>query len=565
MKNESATIQPLSDLEIAQQAPIRHIKDIAAKLGIPEEDLEYYGKYKSKLPLSLINEARVAKSNLVLVSAINPTPAGEGKTTVSIGLSDGLNLIGKRAMVVLREPSLGPVFGMKGGAAGGGYSQVIPMVDINLHFTGDFSAIEKANNLLAALIDNTLHHKNNYLDIDPRTIVWKRVMDMNDRALRQMVIGLGGTGNGIPREDGFNITAASEVMAIICLSKDFDDLKRRLGNIFIGYTFDKKPVYARELKAQGPMALLLKDAIKPNLVQTLEGNPAIIHGGPFANIAQGTNSIIATKTAMSLSDYVVTEAGFGADLGAEKFLDLKCPVGGLKPKAIVLVATIRALRHHGGAKKEEYNTPNLNVVKKGFENLEKHIENCKKFGITPIVAINHFISDTEEEMSYVTQKCAALGVKAVVSRGWAHGGKGTMDLAKAVAEIVESGTNQYHPLYDWNLPIEEKIKMIATEIYGADEVEYSSKAKMQLKEFAKLDFAKFPICVAKTQKSFSDDERKIGRPVNFNVTIREFEVAAGAGFVIPILGDMMRMPGLPAIPAAEGMDIDNDGHITGLS
>jgi formate--tetrahydrofolate ligase len=553
------------DLEIAQYAPILHIKDIAAKLGIPADDLEYYGKHKSKLPLSLIDEAKVAKSNLVLVSAINPTPAGEGKTTVSIGLSDGLNIIGKKSIVVLREPSLGPVFGMKGGAAGGGYSQVIPMVDINLHFTGDFSAIEKANNLLAALIDNTLHHKNNNLDIDPRTIVWKRVMDMNDRALRQIVIGLGGTGNGIPREDGFNITAASEVMAIICLSKDFEDLKRRLGNIFIGYTFDKKPVFAREIKAQGPMALLLKDAIKPNLVQTLEGNPAIVHGGPFANIAQGTNSIIATKTAMSLGDYVVTEAGFGADLGAEKFLDLKCPVGGLKPKAIVLVATIRALRHHGGAKKEEYNTPNLTIVKKGFENLEKHIENCKKFGITPIVAINHFISDTEEEMSYVAQKCAELGVKAVVSRGWAHGGKGTTDLAKAVVEIVESGANQYHPLYDWNLSIEEKINTIATEIYGATHVEYSAKAKMQLKEFTKLGFTKFPICVAKTQKSFSDDERKIGRPVNFSVTIREFEVAAGAGFVIPILGEMMRMPGLPAIPAAEGMDIDNDGNITGLS
>jgi formate--tetrahydrofolate ligase len=553
------------DLEIAQYAPILHIKDIAAKLGIPADDLEYYGKHKSKLPLSLIDESKVAKSNLVLVSAINPTPAGEGKTTVSIGLSDGLNLVGKKSIVVLREPSLGPVFGMKGGAAGGGYSQVIPMVDINLHFTGDFSAIEKANNLLAALIDNTLHHKNNNLDIDPRTIVWKRVMDINDRALRQIVIGLGGTGNGIPREDGFNITAASEVMAIICLSKDFEDLKLRLGNIFIGYTFDKKPVFARDLKAQGSMALLLKDAIKPNLVQTLEGNPAIIHGGPFANIAQGTNSIIATKTAMSLGDYVVTEAGFGADLGAEKFLDLKCPVGGLKPKAIVLVATIRALRHHGGAKKEEYNTPNLTIVKKGFENLEKHIENCKKFGITPIVAINHFISDTEEEMSYVAQKCAQLGVKAVVSRGWAHGGKGTTDLAKAVVEIVESGANQYHPLYDWNLSIEEKINIIATEIYGATHVEYSSKAKMQLKEFTKLGFTKFPICVAKTQKSFSDDERKIGRPVNFSVTIREFEVAAGAGFVIPILGEMMRMPGLPAIPAAEGMDIDNDGNITGLS
>jgi len=390
-------------------------------------------------------------------------------------------------------------------------------------------------------------------------------MDMNDRALRHIVIGIGGTANGIPREDGFNITAASEVMAIICLSRDFEDLKKRLGNIFVGYTFDKKPVYARDLNAQGSMALLLKDAIKPNLVQTLEGNPAIIHGGPFANIAQGTNSIIATKTAMSLADYVVTEAGFGADLGAEKFLDLKCPVAGLKPKAIVLVATIRALRHHGGAKKEEYNTPDLTRVQKGFENLEKHIENCKKFGITPVVAINSFISDSAEEVRFIQEKCQGLGVKAVMSKGWAHGGEGTKELAQAVVDVIAAGSNQYHPLYDWSLSIEDKIKTVATEIYGASQIEYSAKAKTQLKEYAKLGFDKFPICVAKTQKSFSDDERKIGRPTNFTVTIREFEVAAGAGFVIPILGEMMRMPGLPAIPAAEGMDIDNDGNITGLS
>ena len=417
------------------------------------------------------------------------------------------------------------------------------MVDINLHFTGDFSAIEKSNNLLSALIDNVLHHKNHHLDIDPRTVVWKRVMDMNDRALRQIVIGLGGPGNGMPREDGFNITAASEVMAIICLSKNFDDLKQRLGNIFVGYTFDKKPVFARDIKAEGSMALLLKDAIKPNLVQTLEGNPAIVHGGPFANIAQGTNTIIATKTAMSLCDYVVTEAGFGADLGAEKFLDLKCPVGGLKPKAIVLVATIRALRHHGGAKKEDYNTPNLAFVKKGFENLQKHIENCPKFGIRPVVAINSFLSDSEEEVAYVISQCAFLGVKAIVSRGWAEGGNGTTELAKAVVDIIESGINQYHPLYDWNLSIEDKIHIIVTEIYGATHAEYSSKARAQLREFTKLGFTKFPICVAKTQKSFSDDERKVGRPQGFMVTIREFEFAAGAGFVIPILGEMMRMPG----------------------
>ncbi|MBK8830825.1 MAG: formate--tetrahydrofolate ligase [Saprospiraceae bacterium] len=553
------------DLEIAQAAAIRHIREIAAKVNITEDDLEYYGKYKAKLPLSLINEDKVSKSNLILVTAISPTPAGEGKTTVSIGLCDGLNKIGKKAGVALREPSLGPVFGIKGGAAGGGYSQVIPMVDINLHFTGDFSAIEKANNLLAALIDNRIQLKNQELDIDPRTVVWKRVMDMNDRALRHIIIGVGGSGNGIMREDGFNITAASEVMAIICLSKDFEDLKNRLGSIFIGYTFDKKPVYARDLNAQGAMALLLKDAIKPNLVQTLEGNPAIIHGGPFANIAQGTNSIIATKTAMSLCDYVVTEAGFGADLGAEKFLDLKCPVAGLKPKAIVLVATIRALRHHGGAKKEEYNTPDLGRVQKGFENLEKHIENCKKFGLSPVVAINSFISDSDEEIAYIQKRCQELGTKAVLSKGWAKGGEGTKDLAQAVVDVIESGVNQYHPLYDWSLSIEDKIKTVATEIYGASHIEYSAKAKTQLREYAKLGFDKFPICVAKTQKSFSDDEKKIGRPTNFTITIREFEVAAGAGFVVPILGEMMRMPGLPAVPAAEGMDIDNDGNITGLS
>jgi len=556
---------PLTDLEIAQKAAIRHIKEIASNLGIPADDLEYYGKYKSKLPLKLIDEKKVAANNLILVTAISPTPAGEGKTTVSIGLSDGLNRIGKKAMVVLREPSLGPVFGIKGGAAGGGYSQVIPMVDINLHFTGDFSAIEKANNLLAALIDNNIQNKINNLNIDPRTIVWKRVMDMNDRALRHIVIGIGGTGNGIPREDGFNITAASEVMAILCLAKDFSDLKKRLGNIFIGYTFDKKPVFARQLKAEGAMALLLKDAIKPNLVQTLEGNPAIIHGGPFANIAQGTNSIIATKTGLSLCDYVVTEAGFGADLGAEKFLDIKCPVAGLKPKALVLVATIRALRHHGGAKKEEYNTPDLSRVTSGFSNLEKHIENCKKFGLTPVVAINHFFSDTDEEVNLVKEKCAAMGVKAIVSKGWGEGGKGTTDLAQAVVDVIESGVNDYHQLYDWGLSIEDKINLIATEIYGAAKVTYSPKAKSQLNDFIKNGFNGLPVCMAKTQKSFSDDEKKVGRPTNFTVSVREFELAAGAGFIVPILGEMMRMPGLPSIPASEGMDIDNNGVITGLS
>ncbi|MNU14834.1 Formate--tetrahydrofolate ligase [compost metagenome] len=555
----------LTDLEIAQSAHIKHIRDIAATIGISADDLEYYGKHKAKLPLSFIDEEKVKNSNLILVSAITPTPAGEGKTTVSIGLTDGLNKIGKKAMAVLREPSLGPVFGIKGGAAGGGYSQVIPMVDINLHFTGDFAAIEKANNLLSALIDNDLQHRSSGVDIDPRTIVWKRVMDNNDRALRQIVIGLGGKANGVPREDGFNITAASEVMAIVCLAKDFEDLKNRLGNIFVGYTYDRKPVFARDLKAQGAMAILLKDAIKPNLVQTLEGNPAIVHAGPFANIAQGTNSIIATKTGMSLADYVVTEAGFGADLGAEKFLDIKCPTGNIAPKAMVLVATIRALRHHGGAKKEEYNTPDLVRVANGFANLEKHIENCKKFGLNPVVAINHFPADSEAEVNFVIDKCASLGVKAVVSRGFSEGGAGTAALAEAVVASIEEGKNAYRKLYDWNLSIEEKINIIAKEIYGAAEVVFSSEAKNQMKTFTKLGFDKFPVCMAKTQKSFSDDEKKVGRPEGFVINVRTFEVAAGAGFIIPVIGQMMRMPGLPEVPASAGMDIDNHGIITGLS
>lgn len=555
----------LTDLEIATRAEIRPIRQIAERLGIDTDSIEQYGKYKAKLPLDLINEKKISEGNLIMVSAINPTPAGEGKTTVSIGLSDGLNKIGKNAGVVLREPSLGPVFGVKGGAAGGGYSQVIPMIDINLHFTGDFSAIEKANNLLAALIDNNIQSKTRSLNLDPRTVSWKRVMDMNDRALRHIIIGIGGTANGIPREDGFNITAASEVMAILCLSKDMEDLKRRLGNIFIGYTFDKKPVYARDLKAEGSMAILLRDAIKPNLVQTLEGNPAIIHGGPFANIAQGTNTIIATRMGLSLCDYVVTEAGFGADLGAEKFLDIKCPMAGLKPKAMVLVATLRALRHHGGAKKAEYNTPNREFLEKGFQNLAKHIENCLKFGLNPVVAINHFYTDTPEEIQFVLDQCESIGVKAVVSMGWEHGGEGTMNLARAVVESIESGKNNYAPLYDYSMSIEDKINRIATEIYGADGVTYSGKARTQLKEYIELGYNNLPVCVAKTQMSFSDDEKRIGRPTGFKVNVREFELAAGAGFIVPILGQIMRMPGLPPVPASEGMDIDNLGRITGLS
>lgn len=555
----------LSDIEIAQGNKMNHIKDIASKLNISEDDLEMYGKYKAKLPIRLINEEKVAKSNLILVTALTPTPAGEGKTTVSIGLTEGLNKIGKQATVVLREPSLGPVFGIKGGAAGGGYSQVVPMEDINLHFTGDFSAIEKANNLLSALLDNNIQSKTNNLGIDPRTIAWKRVMDMNDRALRDIVIGLGGTANGIPRQDGFNITPASEVMAILCMAKDFSDLKERLGNIYVGLTFDKKPIYARDLKAENAMAILLKDAINPNLVQTLEGNPAIIHGGPFANIAQGTNTILATKMGMTLSDYVVTEAGFGADLGAEKFLDIKCVSGGLKPKVVVLVATIRALRHHGGATKEQYNDASIERVGKGFENLEKHIENMKKFGLNPVVAINSFFSDSTEEVALIQERCAALGVKAVVSKGFAEGGEGTTELATAVVNEIENGNNEFKQLYDWNSTVTDKIETIAKEIYGADGVEYSKEALIGLRRIESLGLDKLAICMAKTQKSFSDNEKLTGRPTGFNVTVREFEFAAGAGFIIPILGNMMRMPGLPAIPASEGMYIDDNGKISGLS
>ena len=554
-----------TDIEIAQAKNLVHIKEIAAKLNIDEDSMEMYGKYKAKLPLDLINEEDIKQNNLVLVTALTPTPAGEGKTTVSIGLTEGLNKINKQATVVLREPSLGPVFGIKGGAAGGGYSQVVPMEDINLHFTGDFNAIEKANNLLSALIDNNLQSKVGNLNIDPRTILWKRVIDMNDRALRQITIGLGGTANGIPREDGFNITPASEVMAILCMAINFDDLKKRLGNIFIGFTFDKKPVFAADLKAQDAMAILLKDAIKPNLVQTLEGNPAIIHGGPFANIAQGTNTIIATKMGLSLSNYVVTEAGFGADLGAEKFLNIKSAYAGLNPKCVVLVATIRALRHHGGAKKEEYNTPSLVKVQDGFKNIEKHIENIRKFNIEPVVAINSFISDSDEEVSFVIDACKKLGVEAVVSEGWAKGGEGTKNLAKAVVNVVENKATQFKPLYDWKSPVKDKIEKIAKEIYGADAVTYDKKAALNLRRIDRLGFNDFAVCMAKTQKSFSDDDKLIGRPEGFTINVREIEIAAGAQFVIPILGKMMRMPGLPATPASENMSIDSHGVISGLS
>ena len=555
----------LSDIEIAQAKKLAHVITIAKKLGVKEDDIEMYGKYKAKLPLHLIDEDKAASNNLILVTALTPTPAGEGKTTISIGLTEGLNKIGKQATVVLREPSLGPVFGIKGGAAGGGYSQVVPMEDINLHFTGDFNAVEKANNLLAALIDNNIQNKVANLNIDPRTILWKRVIDMNDRALRDITIGLGGTANGVPRQDGFNITPASEVMAILCMATDFDNLKQRLGDIFIGFTYKNEPIFARDLKAENAMAILLKDAIKPNLVQTLEENPAIIHGGPFANIAQGTNTIIATKMGLSLSNYVVTEAGFGADLGAEKFLNIKSAFANLNPKCVVLVATIRALRHHGGVKKDGYNTQNLAAVTEGFKNLEKHIENIRKYNIEPVVAINSFISDTIEEVNFVIKKCKSLGVHAVLSEGWAKGGEGTKELAKAVVDIVENKATQYKPLYDWKSPVTEKIEIIAKEIYGAATVEYSKKAQLNLRRINRLGFNDFAICMAKTQKSFSDNEQLIGRPEGFTVTVREIEIAAGAQFIIPILGKMMRMPGLPATPASEGMTIDKNGVISGLS
>lgn len=555
----------MSDIEIAQNKKLKHIKEIAKKISVKEDDLEMYGKYKAKLPLSLIDDIKVDQNNLILVTALTPTPAGEGKTTVSIGLTEGLNKIGKQATVVLREPSLGPVFGIKGGAAGGGYSQVVPMEDINLHFTGDFNAVEKANNLLSALIDNNIQSKTNNLNIDPRTILWKRVIDMNDRSLRDITIGLGGTANGIPRQDGFNITPASEVMAILCMASNLENLKERLGSIFIGFTYNKKPVFAKDLKAENAMAILLKDAIKPNLVQTLEENPAIIHGGPFANIAQGTNTILATKIGLSLSNYVVTEAGFGADLGAEKFLNIKSQFANLNPKCVVLVATIRALRHHGGAIMEEYNIPDLNKVLEGFKNLEKHIENIRKFNIEPVVAINSFISDSQEEVNLVVKKCADMGVTAVLSEGWAKGGEGTKSLATAVVDIVENKATQYKPLYDWKSPIQDKIETIAKEIYGAKAVAYSKKAQLNLRTIKRLGFENFAVCMAKTQKSFSDNAALIGKPENFTVTVREIEIAAGAQFVIPILGKMMRMPGLPSQPASENMTIDNNGVISGLS
>lgn len=553
-----------TDIEIARSVKLKDIREIAAMLNIGEEQLHLYGKHKAKLPLDLIDLEKVKKNRLILVSAISPTPAGEGKTTVSIGLTQGFNRIGKKATVVLREPSLGPVFGVKGGATGGGFSQVLPMEDINLHFTGDFSAVEKAHNLLAALIDNNIQNKKHSLGIDARTVVWKRVMDMNDRSLRRIVVGLGGSTSGVPRETGFDITAASEIMAILCLSDNLVNLKERLGNIFVGFTFDKKPIYARDLKAQGAMAALLKDAIRPNLVQTLEGTPAIIHGGPFANIAQGTNTVIATRMGLSLSDYVVTEAGFGFDLGAEKFFDIKCRSAGLSPNAVVLVATVRALKYHGKAPLDTLKTPDPEALRRGLANMEKHIENIKHFKVPAVVAVNRFATDSEEELRIISDRCRELGIPAVVADVWGQGGKGAEELAEVVAEVADGHNAPFQPLYDWNWSVEEKIRTVATRVYGADEVEYTPQARSALKRISQLGLEGLPVCIAKTQSSLSDDPKLLGRPRDFVVTVREIEIAAGAGFLIPITGEIMRMPGLPSVPAAESIDIDENGNISGL-
>lgn len=572
-----------SDIKIAREHKMLHIGQIAEQLGINVDDLELYGKFKAKVPLSYKNKSTDKKGALILVSAISPTPAGEGKTTISIGLTQAMNRLGHQATVVLREPSLGPVFGIKGGATGGGYSQVVPMEDINLHFTGDFAAVEKAHNLLAAIIDNNIQSKKRSLNIDPRTISWKRVMDMNDRSLRRIVVGLGGTSSGIPRETGFDITAASEIMAILCLSEDMQDLKRRLGNIFVGYTFDKKPVYARDLKANGAMAALLKDAIKPNLVQTLEHTPAFIHGGPFANIAQGTNTVIATKTSLALSDYTITEAGFGFDLGAEKFLDIKSRFAGLNPQAVVLVATVRALKYHGGmslkALKEETTacadgvcsveeiTGRIEAVKAGIENLHKHVENIRQFNLIPVVAINRFTTDAQQEIDFIKEYCEQMGVRCAVAEVWAKGGAGAEDLADIVVEVVEESLKEnrhFTPMYNLEWSVEKKIETIAKKIYGAEAVDYTAKAKSDLKKIYDLGLQDLAICMAKTQKSLSDNPELLGRPKDFIITVREIEIASGAGFLIPITGEIMRMPGLPEVPSSESIDIDENGEIEGL-
>ena len=553
-----------SDIQIAQEAKMEPITKIAAKLNLTEDDIEQYGKYKCKLSLDILNKSKNSKNGkLVLVTAINPTPAGEGKSTVTVGLGQALCKMGKNAVIALREPSLGPVFGIKGGAAGGGYSQVVPMEDINLHFTGDMHAITSANNLLAAAIDNHIHQGNN-LRIDSRRIIFKRVIDMNDRALRNIVVGLGGKLNGFLREDGFMITVASEIMAILCLSNSLSDLKERMGNILIAYDLDGNPVYAKQLDIQGAMALLMKEAIKPNLVQTLENTPAIIHGGPFANIAHGCNSIIATKMALKLGDVVVTEAGFGADLGAEKFLDIKCRYGELEPNCVVIVATVRALKNHGGVSKEELNKPNVEALSKGIANLEKQIENIKKYNVPVVVAINKFVSDSEEEVSFVKEYCNKIGVKVALSDVWAKGGEGGMELGEAVCEILESETANFKPIYEVESSIEDKINTIAREIYGAKGVVFTANAKKQIEELEKFNLDKLPICMAKTQYSLSDNPSLKGRPENFEITVKEVRVSNGAGFIVVLNGDIMTMPGLPKVPAANKMDILDNGEIIGL-
>ncbi len=553
-----------SDIQIAQEAKMKPVLDVARGIGIDEDDVELYGKYKAKISLSVLEKLKdKPDGKLVLVTAINPTPAGEGKSTVTVGLGQALNKIGKKAVIALREPSLGPVFGVKGGAAGGGYAQVVPMEDINLHFTGDMHAITSAHNLLSAAIDNHIHHGNS-LRIDSRRILWKRVMDMNDRAMRQIVVGLGGKPNGFVREDGFMITVASEMMAILCLSTSLMDLKERASRIVVAYNLDGEPVYCRDLKVQGAMTMLMKDAIKPNLVQTLENTPAFIHGGPFANIAHGCNSILATKLGLKVGDYVVTEAGFGADLGAEKFLDIKCRYGGLNPSCVVIVATVRALKHHGGVAKDKLIEENVEALARGFENLEKQVENITGFGVPAVVAINKFVSDTDKEVEYIQKRCKELGVEVSLCEVWAKGGEGGEDLAKKVVATIENKPSNFKVLYDANLPLKDKINKIVTSIYGGKGVIYTKAASTQIKELEKLGLDKVPVCMAKTQYSLSDDPSLLGRPSDFEVTVKEVKISNGAGFAVVLTGDVMTMPGLPKVPSAEKIDIDENGVIAGL-
>ncbi len=553
-----------SDIEIAQEATMLHIREVADKLGITEDDLEYYGRYKAKLSEEYLRKVEGnKKGKLILVTAINPTPAGEGKTTTSVGLGDALNRLGYKTVIALREPSLGPCFGIKGGAAGGGYAQVVPMEDLNLHFTGDFHAITSANNLLAALLDNHIQ-QGNELGIDTRQIIWKRAEDMNDRALRNIVVGLGAKADGVPREDHFVITVASEIMAILCLASDMDDLKARLSRIIVAYTRDGEPVTAKDLNAVGSMAALLKDAIKPNLVQTLEHTPVIVHGGPFANIAHGCNSVRATKTALGIADYTVTEAGFGADLGAEKFLDIKCRIAGLKPDAVVLVATIRALKYNGGVAKKDLGEENLEALKKGIVNLEKHIENIQKYGVPVVVTLNSFLTDTEAEMAYVKQFCEERNCKFALSEVWAKGGEGGEALAKEVIDTIENKPSNYAPIYSDDLSLKDKITKVATEIYGADGVTFLPAAANQLAKIEEMGFGKLPVCMAKTQYSLSDDPNMLGRPRDYNITVREAYVSAGAGFVVALTGAIVTMPGLPKRPAAFDIDVNEEGKIVGL-